>query len=93
MESKTIEMKLENLSSGELFTLAKKKLAEEESLKPKVILSGNSSVNLAMISLAESYLKDIEDGREVDNHYAYEFIMESVYGNEIFTYLDAGDNL
>ncbi len=86
-------MKVENLSSEELFALAKKKLEEEESLKPKVILSSNSPVNLAMISLAESYLQEELAGREVDTHYAYEFIMTSVYGNGIFIYFDEGDNL
>lgn len=86
-------MNVENLSSEELFALAKKKLAEEESLKPKVILSSNSPVNRAIISLAESYLQEELAGGEVDTHYAYEFMMKSVYGNEIFIYLSEGDNL
>ena len=81
-------MNVKNLSSKELFALAKKKLEEEESLKPKVLLDSNSSVNLAMISLAESYLKDKLDGGEVDTQYAYEFIMESVFGKDIFTYIN-----
>ncbi len=81
-------MNVENLSSAELFNLAKKKLEEEESRKPKVLLSSNSPVNLAMISLAEDYLQEKLDGREIDPQYAYEFIMESVFGNDIFTYIN-----
>ncbi len=81
-------MELENLSSEELFTLAKKKLEEEKAIKPKVILNSNSSVNLAMISVAEGYLQEELDGREIDPQYAYEFIMESVYGIDIFTYIN-----
>ncbi len=81
-------MNVENLSSEELFTLAKKKLAEEETIKPKVILNSNSSVNLAMISLAEVYLTERLEGRELDTQWAYELIMKSVFGNDIFTYID-----
>lgn len=81
-------MNVENLSSKELFALAKKKLEEEEYLKPRVILGSNSSVNSGMISLAGSYLQEELAGREVNTHYAYEFIMKSVYGKDIFTYID-----
>ena len=82
-------MDVSKLSSEELFALAEKKRIEEQlSSRPCVTLCSSSAVNNEMINLAESYMKDIESGREVDTEYAFELLMKLVYGEYVFEYIN-----
>ncbi|CAH9013582.1 conserved hypothetical protein [Vibrio phage 249E41-1] len=56
---------------------------------PKVILKCNSGVNTELVSLAESYMQDEEQGRDIDTQWAYELLMKSVYGEDVFDYINS----
>lgn len=80
---------LSDYSSAELFELAENKRKEEERLiLPKVKCYINSGSMHALVDMAESYLKDEIVGNEVDTQYAYELLMEHVYGDGIWDYIE-----
>lgn len=80
---------LSEYSSEELFELAENKRKEEERLQqPKVQCYINSSETHALVDLAESYLKDETAGDDIDTQYAYEALMEFVYGNDVWDYIN-----
>lgn len=79
---------INNMTSQELYALAKQRELEEKPVRPDIILPNNCSVNIELISLAESYMNDEEDGREVDTQFAYETLMEIVYGRDVFEYIN-----
>lgn len=81
---------LENLSLAQLYQLAREKeISENKVSRPKVVLNNNCSENIELIALAESYMDDEEEGREVDTNFAYEALMEVVYGKGIFDYINS----
>jgi hypothetical protein len=90
-------MKIENLTSKELLELAKKKeLEENKAVRPEVVLSSNSYANESFIKLAEDYMNFIEeviftgcDNVVIDTQPAYELLMETVYGEDAFKYLNS----
>lgn len=82
-------MNINNMTSQELYTLAKQRELEERLVRPDIILPNDCDSNIQLISLAESYMDDEEDGREVDTQFAYETLMETVYGRDVWVYIDS----
>jgi len=79
-----------NLTSAQLYKLAKEKELEENTkVRPKVVLPNNSPSNAVLIALAEDYMNDEEAGQEIDTQYAYEALMEIVYGEDVFEYTNS----
>ena len=56
--------------------------------RPKVSCSVNSGDVKDLVDLAEQYLKYEENHNEVDPQYAYEALMEFVYGKEVWDYIN-----
>ena len=79
-----------NLTSAELYKLAKEKELEENTkVRPKVVLPNNSPSNITLIVLAEDYMNEEESGQEIDTQYAYETLMTVVYGEGVFDYINS----
>lgn len=82
-------MKINTMTSKELYALAKQRELEEKPVCPDIILPNDCDSNIRLINLAKSYLEDEEDGREVDTQFAYETLMETVYGRDVWVYIDS----
>lgn len=81
---------INELTSAELYALAKEKeLEENKKVRPEVTLPNNSSSNRVLISLAEDYMDDEESGKEIDTQFAYETLMEVVYGKDVLDYINS----
>lgn len=81
-------MNINNMTSQELYALARQRELEEKPVRPDIILPNDCDSNIRLINLAKSYLEDEEDGREVDTQFAYETLMEIVYGRDVWEYTD-----
>lgn len=81
-------MNTNNMTSQELYALAKQRELEEKPVRPDVILPNNCDSNIELINLAKSYMDDEEAGYEVDTQFAYEALMEIVFGKDVFTYIN-----
>ena len=78
------------LTSAELYALAKEKELEENTkVRPEVVLPNNSPSNTTLIALAEDYMNEDEAGQEIDTQWAYETLMTVVYGNDVFDYINS----
>ena len=78
-------------SSDELYKLAEEKRNEEFlSLRPRVVEFKNITEKdiQNLIDLADSYMKERERSDEIDTHYAYETLMEFVYGDKVWDYVN-----
>ena len=83
-------MDINSLTSEELYKLAKKKsLSEMANKRPNVLLESNSSENNKIISLAENYMAEEEAHYEIETQWAYELLMQLVYGEDVFDYINA----
>lgn len=47
-----------------------------------------SSVNTKLISLAQLYMKELQEGNEVDTQDAFELLMETVYGEGVWKHIN-----
>ena len=82
-------MKIKELSSKELFALAEEKQKEEAlTLRPQVVLPCTTPLNCKLVRLAGDYLEDTEELREIDTEYAYQLLMEVVYGDDVWDYIN-----
>lgn len=59
---------------------------------PDIILDSNCAMHIDMISLAERYLEQLQQGYEIDTQCAYELLMEDVYGYDVFDYINSLEN-
>ena len=78
-------------SSDELYKLAEEKRNEEFlSLRPRVVEFKNITEKdiQKLIDLAEDFMKENENVLEVDTEYAYEALMEFVYGDKVWDYVN-----
>lgn len=78
-------------SSDELYKLAEKKRSEEFlALRPKVIdFKDVTEEDIEkLVELAEIFISDEENVLEVETQYAYEAIMEFVYGVKVWDYIN-----
>ena len=82
-------MNLETYTDRELADELKRRKAAEKLAKSfPVQIDDDSKLNRGLIELAASYLEDAKKGYEPDERYAYEWVMTTVYGNEIFNTID-----
>jgi len=80
---------IEEYTSEELYKLAENKREQEKiPLRPKVVCSINCSGIQGLVDLAETFLQEGEDVLEIDTRYAYEALMEFVYGDEVWPYIN-----
>lgn len=76
-------------TSEELYKLAEQKREEEyRTLRPEVVCYINSSDTAGLVAVAEEFLKEEENLCEVDTQDAYEALMEFVYGNDVWDYIN-----
>lgn len=80
---------LNNLSSEDLFALAKQKQTEEKlNSRPKAVFTPTTEVEEKLIKWGEDNLKEYEQGVEIDPQYTLEFVMELVFGKDIYDYIN-----
>ena len=81
-------MNINNMTSQQLYALAKQRELEEKPVRPDIILPNDCDSNIELINLAKSYMDDEEAGYEVDTQFAYEALMEIVFGKDVFQYIN-----
>lgn len=59
---------------------------------PDIILDNNCDLHIGMVRLAERYLEQEQQGYEIDPQFAYELLMEAVYGYGVFDYINSLEN-
>lgn len=82
-------MDLKNMTSEQLYKLAKEKELQEKRTRPEALCKFNNDVANKLIKFAEIYMKKEEEGDEIETQYAYEALMELVYGEKVWDYINS----
>lgn len=84
-------MSLSNYTENDLREELQRREAERELLGSiKVCIQNKSAqaIETKLVELAKSYLEDELQDREIDAQYAYEQLMQLVYGDDVFVKLN-----